>query len=199
MHGPWPRGRWTASADWCYWDYPLVELAGRTMGIVGFGRIGKEVARLARLFGMEVLASDARPIEPAEGITVADVDTIFRQSDVISLHCPLTPQTRHLVDRRRLGLMKRSAFLVNTSRGPLVDEAGLAEALNAGVIAGAGLDVLEEEPPPPTNPLLRAKNCWITPHIAWATKASRERLLQTVVENVQGFLEGTTRNVVTSG
>lgn len=189
-------GRWTASTDWCYWDYPLIELADRTMGIVGFGRIGQEVARLARALGMKVLACDSRPIAPAEGITESEVDTIFCQSDVVSLHCPLTPQTKHMVDRRRLGLMKRSALLINTSRGPLIDDEALAEALNAGRIAGAGLDVLSEEPPPATNPLLTAKNCWITPHIAWATKSARERLLQTVVDNVRAFLAGRPENVV---
>ena len=189
-------GRWTESVDWCYWDYPLVELADRTMGIVGFGRIGQEVARLARAFRMKIVASDARPIQPAEGITEADVDTVFRQSDFVSLHCPLTPQTRHLVDRRRLSLMKPTAFLINTSRGPLVDDEALAGALNAGQIAGAGLDVLSEEPPPATNPLLQAKNCWITPHIAWATKSARERLLTTVVDNVKAFLDGRPQNVV---
>ena len=189
-------GRWTTSTDWCYWDYPLVELADRTMGIVGLGRIGRQVSRLAQALGMSVLASDPRPIEPAEGIAAADVDTIFRQSDVVSLHCPLTPQTRHMVDRRRLGLMKRTALLINTSRGPLIDDEALAEALNAGQIAGAGLDVLSEEPPPPTNPLLRAKNCWITPHIAWATKSARQRLLETVVENMRSFLNGQPRNRV---
>jgi glycerate dehydrogenase len=191
--------RWTTSADWCYWDFPLIELADRTMGIVGFGRIGQEVAQVARALRMRVLASDARPIEPADGITGADVDTVFRQSDVVSLHCPLTPQTRHLVDRRRLGLMKRSAFLINTSRGPLIDDEALADALNAGQIAGAGLDVLSEEPPPAGNPLLRAQNCWITPHIAWATGSARARLLAIAVDNVRSFLEGRTRNVVNSG
>jgi glycerate dehydrogenase len=189
-------GRWTGSVDWCYWDYPLVELADRTMGIVGFGRIGQEVARLAQAFRMKILASDARPIRPAEGITEADVDTVFGHSDFVSLHCPLTPQTRHMVDRRRLSLMRPTAFLINTSRGPLVDDEALAGALNAGQIAGAGLDVLSEEPPPATNPLLQAKNCWITPHIAWATRSARERLLATVVENVRAFLEGRPQNVV---
>jgi len=192
------EGRWSASPDWCYWEHPLVELAGRTMGIVGFGRIGRQVSRLAQALGMLVVACDSRPIEPAEGITKVDVDAVFRQGDVVSLHCPLTPQTEHLVNHRRLALMKRSALLINTSRGPLIDEEALAEALNTGRIAGAGLDVLSEEPPPPMNPLLRAKNCWITPHIAWATKSARERLLQIVVDNVRSFLNGRPQNRVGS-
>lgn len=191
------EGRWTACEDFCYWDYPLVELAGLTMGVVGFGRIGRATARLAVAFGMEVLACD--PVLPAavpEGVEIVELDAIFRLSDVVSLHCPLTPETQQLVDRRRLALMKTSAFLINTSRGPLVDEQALAAALGSGGIAGAGLDVLSVEPPPPDNPLLRAENCFVTPHIAWATRAARERLLRTVVENLSAFLEGRPQNVV---
>ena len=191
------EGRWTACEDFCYWDYPLVELAGLTMGVVGFGRIGRATAGLALAFGMEVLACD--PVVPAavpEGVELVELEAIFRRSDVVSLHCPLTPQTQQLVDQRRLALMKTSAFLINTSRGPLVDEQALAAALGSGGIAGAGLDVLSVEPPPPDNPLLRAKNCFVTPHIAWATRAARERLLRTVVENVRAFLGGRPQNVV---
>ena len=189
--------RWTACEDFCYWDFPLVELAGLTMGIVGFGRIGRATAELALAFGMKVLAYD--PVLPAdvpEGVEIVDLDAIFRQSDAISLHCPLTPETQQLVDRERLALMKPSAFLINTSRGPLVDDLALAEALNSGGIAGAGLDVLSVEPPPPDNPLLGAKNCFVTPHMAWATRAARQRLLRTVVENVRAFLDGRPQNVV---
>jgi glycerate dehydrogenase len=190
-------GDWTRCPDFCYWNSPLIELAGRTMGLVGFGRIGRETGKLARAFGMNVIFYDIRPaaIPPEEGRAV-DLDTLFRESDVISLHCPLTPDTQGLVNRARLGLMKPTAFLINTSRGPLVDEAALADALNAGRIAGAGLDVLRVEPPRPDNPLLTAKNCFITPHIAWATRAARARLLESVVANVRAFLAGQPQNVV---
>lgn len=190
-------GRWTQSADWCYWERPLIELAGRTMGIVGFGRIGQATAVLARAFGMTVLACSAEPVESSDLVTGADLDTLFRDSDVISLHCPLTAETRNLVDRRRLSLMKPSAYLINTSRGALIDKAALAEALESGRIAGAGLDVLTEEPPPADHPLVGARNCTITPHIAWATREARQRLLDTAVENVRAFLAGHPRNVVT--
>jgi glycerate dehydrogenase len=190
-------GRWTRSPDFCYWDYPLIELAGLTMGLVGFGRIGRTVAELARALGMRVVVFDpALRAEDAQGVEVLSLDDLFSTSDVVSLHCPLTPETRHVVDRRRLALMKPTALLVNTSRGPLVDEAALAEALNAGRIAGAGLDVLLIEPPVADNPLLSAKNCCVTPHIAWATRAARQRLLTTAIDNVQAFLAGRPRNVV---
>ena len=189
-------GNWTRIDDFCYWESPLVELAGLTFGVVGFGRIGRAAAEIARAFGMKVLAHDVAPPPAAEGVCFVGLDELFRQSDVISLHCPLTPQTQQLVNAQRLGLMKPSAFLINTSRGPLVDQQALAEALNAGRIAGAGLDVLTIEPPPADNPLLGAKNCCITPHIAWATRAARKRLLDTAVANVRAFLAGTPQNVV---
>jgi len=190
------QGGWTRSIDWCYWDYPLLELAGRTMGIVGLGQIGRTTARIAQAFGMSVLASDPQVDRPPEGVRMAGLETLFRESDVVSLHCPLTPATERLVDRQRLSWMKPSAFLINTSRGALIDEAALAEALNADQIAGAGLDVLSVEPPPADNPLLSARNCYITPHIAWATRAARQRLLDIVVDNLKSFLAGTPRNVV---
>ena len=191
------EGRWSGCEDFCYWDFPLVELAGLTMGIVGFGRIGRATAELALAFGMKVLACDpVLPGDVPQGVEIVDLDAIFRQSDVISLHCPLTPETQQLVDWDRLALMKPSALLINTSRGPLIDEGALAEALNSGGIAGAGLDVLSVEPPPADNPLLGAENCFVTPHIAWATRAARKRLLRTVVENVRAFLEGRPQNVV---
>jgi glycerate dehydrogenase len=191
------EGRWSASPDWCYWDLPLIELEGLTMGIFGFGRIGAATARLARAFGMEVLATDTDPAAVfTAGIRPVETDDLFRMSDVLTLHCPLTADTAGLVNARTIGLMKRTAILINTSRGALVDSGALSAALNEGRIAGAGLDVLPEEPPPPDNPLLSARNCSITPHNAWATYSARKRLLDEVVENVSAFLRGTPRNVV---
>lgn len=190
------EGRWSKSVDWCYWDYPLVELAGQTMGIVGFGRIGQATARIALALGMSVLAYDAQAVAPSPGVSGTDLETLFRQSDVVSLHCPLTPKTERLINRDRLARMKPSAVLINTSRGGLVDEPALADALNRGQIAGAGLDVLSSEPPRPNNPLLTAKNCFITPHLAWATRAARQRLLRIVVQNLRTYLAGQPENVV---
>lgn len=191
------QGAWARSSDFCYWNFPLIELAGLTIGIVGYGRIGKAVARLGSAFGMHILMNDiAMPADMNSGIRSVDLDTLFRESDFISLHCPLTPQTKNLVNRERLKLMKPSAFLINTSRGPLVDEQALAEALNNKHIAGAGLDVLEQEPPAAENPLFTAKNCYITPHIAWATASARKRLMRVVVENVKAFLSGSPQNIV---
>lgn len=190
-------GRWSASVDFCYWDFPLVELSGLTLGVVGLGRIGRAVAALGQAFGMAVLAYDVAPSpQAAPGVTLVSLDELFSRSDVVSLHCPLTEQTRHLVNAQRLSLMKPTAFLINTSRGPLVDSSALAAALTAGRLAGAGLDVLEVEPPAADNPLLSAPNCAITPHIAWATRSARARLLSTVVENVKAFLAGRPVNVV---
>ncbi len=197
------EGRWTASADWCYWDFPLIELDGLTLGVIGLGRIGKAVADLAIAFGMRVIASKsssvAEPKFPSEGGTSIlrfELESVFRQSDVLSLHCPLTPETRLLVNEERLSWIKPTAFLLNTSRGMLVDEMALADALNSGRLAGAGLDVLSAEPPPAGNPLLTAKNCIITPHLAWATRAARARLMKVAVENVKAFLAGRPQNVV---
>jgi glycerate dehydrogenase len=191
------EGRWSRSADFCYWDHPLVELDNLTLGIVGFGSIGRAVAQLGAAFGMSVLVhTRAAPARDSRPVRFADLATVFRESDVVSLHCPLTPETRELVNAERLASMKSSAFLLNTSRGPLIDEAALAGALNSGRIAGAALDVLAIEPPPANNPLLRARNCLITPHIAWATRAARARLMQTAVANVRAFLEGRPQNVV---
>ncbi len=190
------EGRWTSCPDFCYWDYPLIELADLKMGIVGFGRIGRATGKLAQAFGMQVLAYDTIKIPATDGIEVVDLDTLFRNADVVSLHCPLTPETEKLVNRERLAVMKETAFLINTSRGPLVDGAALAVALKENQIAGAALDVLEIEPPPADNPLLRAKNCLVTPHIAWATRSARRRLLNTAVQNVKAFVTGTPQNVV---
>ena len=209
-HGAGVRaGRWCDCPDFCYWDGPLIELEGLTLGVVGYGQIGQAVARLALAFGMRVLVSvrsrppgvpdvtDAlRAGAPLPEMGLCSLDDLFRHSDIVSLHCPLTDQTAGLVDRRRLALMRPSALLINTGRGGLVDEAALAEALNGGAIAGAGLDVLSREPPLPDNPLLQARNCVITPHLAWATQAARRRLIREVARNVQAFLEGRPINVV---
>jgi glycerate dehydrogenase len=192
------QGRWTACADWCYWDFPLIELAGLTLGIVGFGRIGNAVAHIAHAFGMEVVVRNSSRTTLPEFVRQADLEELLRISDVVSLHCPLTVETKHLISRDHLRLMKPTAFLLNTARGPLVDDAALAEALNSGQIAGAGLDVLTDEPPSADNPLLRARNCIITPHNAWATRAARARLLQIAVANVKAFLAGQPQNVVST-
>ena len=174
--------KWVDCPDYCYWDFPQIELAGLTMGIIGYGQIGREVEKLARAFGMNVI------VERGEHV--------FRESDVVSLHCPLKPETQGMINASRLASMKPTALLINTARGGLIVERDLADALNAGRIAGAGLDVLSTEPPSPDNPLLTAKNCFITPHLAWATKASRVRLLHATVANVQAFLAGKPQNVV---
>ena len=190
-------GRWTSSPDFSYWDTPLIEISGLTMGIIGFGKIGQTTAKLALAFGMNVIFYDiAEPSYVPNGCEFVKLDDIFRNSDVISLHCPLTPETNKIINKERLELMKKTAFLINTSRGPVVDEKALAEALNNERIAGAGLDVLTEEPPAENNPLLKAKNCYITPHIAWATIAARKRLLKVAVDNVASFLAGKIQNVV---
>ena len=190
------EGRWIRSPDWCYWDSPLIELDGLTLGLVGFGRIGRAVAELAAAFGMQVLAYDPLVKSTPACVRVVDLEILFRDSDIVSLHCPLTPETRNLVNADRLSGMKPTALLLNTSRGPLVDEQALADALNSGGIAGAALDVLATEPPPASNPLLSAKNCIITPHISWATRAARSRLMDIAVDNVRAFLRGKPQNVV---
>src|SRR5437667_9262675 len=189
-------GRWTKCPDFCYWDYPLVELESLAMGIVGLGRIGKAVAELALAFRMNVLATVLTSRQAPPGVQFVELETLFRRSDVVSLHCPLTPETKNLVNAQRLALMKPTAFLLNTSRGPLVDERALADALNCGRIAGAAVDVLSVEPPLADNPLLRAKDCLVTPHIAWATRAARSRLMQVAIANVRAFIAGEPENVV---
>jgi len=191
-------GDWSRSRDFCYWNFPLVELAGLTMGIIGLGRIGQTTARLALDFGMKVIYFDVeKSITPQLDAQAVDLDTLFKESDVVSLHCPLTDSNYRLVNEQRLQLMKPTAFLINTSRGPLIDEKALADALNTGKIAGAGLDVLSQEPPEADNPLLKAKNCYITPHIAWATKAARQRLMDIAVANIRAFVNGRPQNAVT--
>jgi len=186
-------GRWSACPDFCYWDGDLVELAGLTLGIVGYGRIGRGVAEVGRAFGMRILHHGRSASADPER---ADLDTLLRQSDVVSLHCPLTPENRGFVDARRLALMKPTAFLLNTSRGLLVNEADLAAALAAGTIAGAGLDVLSVEPPSAANPLLTAPHCVITPHVAWATRNARVRLVDVAAANLAAFVAGRPQNVV---
>lgn len=190
------QGKWSSCPDFSYFNTPLTELAGKRFGIYGYGNIGKAVASIASAFGMEVLVCSRRPQEQLPGVVKVDVDDLFRLSDVVSLHCPLTPETCNLVDSRRLSLMKPSAVLINTGRGPLVDESALAEALKNGKIAGAGLDVLCSEPPAADNPLIDAPRCIVTPHISWATKEARERLMTIAVDNVSAYIAGSPTNVV---
>ncbi len=190
-------GKWSASKDFCYWDYPLVELEGITLGIVGYGGIGKAVARIGLAFGMNILIYNRSvPPDLPDGITYSDLDNLIHSSDIISLHCPLTPQTKGMINKESLAQMKKTAYLINTSRGPLIVENDLADFLNEGRIAGAAMDVLDVEPPDKNCPLLTAKNCYITPHIAWATIASRERLMSIAVENIKSYLAGNPQNVV---
>ena len=191
------EGRWTAAPDWCFWDFPLVELKHNTLGIIGLGRIGRATARLGHAFGMQVIACNRSPVKDPEVARMVDLETVFRESDVVSLHCPLTAENEKLVSAERLRLMKPTAILINTSRGPLVDEQALADALNNDRLAGAGVDVVSTEPPSGDNPLFAAKNCYVTPHIAWATRAARARLLDIAVENVAAFLRGEPQNLVT--
>lgn len=191
------RGRWTANADFCYWDTPLLELAGKKMGIVGFGHIGQATARIAQAFGMEVgvFTSKEQSALPV-GMKKMELDELFASCDVVSLHCPLTPSTKEIVNAKRLNAMKPNAILINTGRGPLVHEQDLADALNEGRIAAAGLDVLSVEPAAEGNPLLSARNCFITPHIAWATEEARIRLMNIAVHNLRSYQEGKVVNNV---
>ncbi len=191
-------GKWAESKDFCYWNFPLVELAGKTIGIIGFGTIGQKVADVATAFGMNVLGNSRNPTEQSnrKNFQWASIPEILEKSDIISIHCPLTKETEGLINTSNLLKMKSSAFLINTSRGPIVVDADLAEALNKGIIAGAAIDVLSVEPPSKDNPLFSAKNCIITPHIAWATKEARERLLNMAIENIQYFYKGTPKNIV---
>jgi len=191
------KGRWTDSADFCYWDTRLVELDGKKMGIVGFGNIGQATARIAQAFGMDVYVytSKEQHLLP-QGMKKISLDGIFAECDVVSLHCPLTPTTKEMVNAERLKLMKAHSILINTGRGPLINEQDLADALNEGRIAAAGLDVLSIEPSVKDNPLLTAKNCFITPHIAWATKEARTRLMNIAVGNLKAYQEGNVMNNV---
>lgn len=186
-------GRWSASKDFCFWDGTLLELSGLTLGIVGYGRIGQAVGEIGRAFGMRVLACRRTPVQ---GVDAVGLEQVFRESDVLSLHCPLTAETKEIIRAETLAWMKPSALLINTSRGGLVREADLAAALENGRIAGAGLDVLTMEPPRADHPLLGARNCLVTPHIAWATRAARARLIAAAIENLRRFQEGRPQNVV---
>ncbi|MEM9141949.1 MAG: D-2-hydroxyacid dehydrogenase [Bacteroidota bacterium] len=191
-------GRWSSNPDFSFWDFPLIELAGKTMGIIGFGRIGQATAKLANAFGMQVLAHarNPRPELEHEQCRYTDLDGLFKQSDIISLHCPLTPETEGIINNGNIAKMKDGAMVINTARGPLVVEEDLKRALDTGKLAGAALDVASTEPIDPNNPLLTAKNCILTPHIAWAPKEARTRLMNTVVGNFQAYLDGNPINVV---
>ncbi len=192
------EGKWSRSPDFSFRDYPLVELAGKNLGIIGFGDIGQRVADVGTALGMRIIAYSRTQTDQSHrsNFRWGDLDTLLAESDVVTIHAPLTPQTDSLINASTLAKMKSSAFLLNTARGPIIDEADLAEALNAGQIAGAGLDVLSAEPPVPDNPLFAAKNCVITPHIAWATKEARTRLMGMVADNVQAYVDGKPINVV---
>ncbi len=191
------EGRWQNGADWCFWDRPLTELDGKTMGIIGFGRIGRQVGRIASALGMKVLAYNRSECD--EGCAIGryvSLEELLAQSDVISLHCPLFPETEGIINKAAISKMKDGVILLNTSRGPLIVEQDLADALNSGKVRAAAMDVVSEEPIRAENPLLTAKNCWITPHIAWASKESRQRIMDCTVENLRGFLSGKSVNVV---
>ena len=190
-------GKWERSADWCFWDYPLIELSGKTMGIIGFGRIGQSTGAIAKAMGMNILAYDAYPSDTGRAIAqYVSLDELLSRSDVIALHCPLFPETQGLVNKDTIARMKDGVILLNNSRGPLVVEQDLADALNAGKVYAAGLDVVSTEPIRGDNPLLTAKNCIITPHISWAAREPRQRILDTTVENVSAYLGGVPVNVV---
>ena len=191
------KGRWTNSKDFCFWDSPLIELREKKIGLIGLGHTGYTTARIAIGFGMQVFAySSKSPFQLPPEIKKMELDELFSECDIISLHCPLTEDTRELVNARRLSMMKPTAILINTGRGPLINEQDLADALNNGKIYAAGVDVLSSEPPCADNPLLTAKNCYITPHIAWATKAARERLMSIMLNNLKGYINGSPENIV---
>lgn len=190
-------GRWAESGEWTFWDYPMIELAGKTMGIIGFGRIGQNVGRIAKALGMNVIAFNrSRSAEGAEIAEYVELDELLHRADVISLHCPLFPETRGIINRETISKMKDGVIIINNSRGPLVVEQDLADALNSGKVYAAGLDVVSSEPISADNPLLKAKNCLITPHISWAPKESRQRIMDCTVENIRAFQAGKPQNVV---
>lgn len=191
------QGRWESNADWCFWDYPLIELADKTMGIIGFGRIGQQTGRIAKAMGMNILAYDSFQSDSGREIgTYVDLDTLLAQSDVIALHCPLFPETQGIINKETIAKMKDGVILLNNSRGPLIVEQDLADALNSGKVYAAGLDVVSTEPIRGDNPLLQAKNCIITPHISWAPKESRQRIMDCAVSNLQAYQNGAPVNVV---
>ena len=192
------RGDWTKNKDWCFWNHPLIELAGKTMGIIGFGRIGQGTARIAQAMGMKVLAYDTyhNPELVSDTSTYASLDQVFASSDVITLHCPLFPETEGIINKDTISRMKDGVMIINNSRGPLIVEADLRDALNSKKVAGAAVDVVSTEPISMDNPLLDADNCIITPHIAWAPKESRQRLMEIAVKNLEAFLNGAAQNVV---
>jgi glycerate dehydrogenase len=192
------QGDWAWAVDFSYWNSPLVELAGKTIGIIGFGNIGQKVGDVATAFGMNIIGNSRTRTDQSQrkNFRWADIPELLEQSDVVSIHCPLFPETKGLINTENLKRMKRSAFLLNTSRGPIIVDQDLAEALNNDIVAGAGIDVLSVEPPRADNPLFKAKNCIITPHIAWATKEARTRLMEVVVSNLAAFIKGNPVNVV---
>ena len=192
------EGRWENNPDWCFWDYPLIELDGKVMGIIGYGRIGQATGRIAQALGMKVLAYDAyrNPALESETCQYADLDEVLAKSDVIALHCPLFSETEGMINRESIAKMKDGVIILNNSRGPLIVEKDLAEALNSGKVAAAGLDVVSTEPIKGENPLLKAKNCILTPHISWAPKESRQRLMDIAVDNLEMFLKGKVQNAV---
>lgn len=191
------EGRWEACPDWCFWDYPLIELAGKTIGIIGFGRIGQQTGRIAKAMGMTALASGSRPTDSGREIAqYVELDELFARSDVIALHCPLFPNTKGIINKDSIAKMKDGVIIINNSRGQMVVEQDLADALNSGKVAFAGLDVVSTEPIRADNPLLKAKNCIITPHMSWGSQGSRQRIMDTTAENVKAFLAGSPVNVV---
>ena len=191
------NGKWQNHEDWCYWDFPLIELDGKTMGIIGFGRIGQATGRMASAMGMKILAYDIHPSESGKEIAdYVDLDILLAQSDVIVLHCPLFPETKGIINIDNISKMKDGVIIINNSRGPLINEADLAEALNCGKVYAAGLDVVSVEPIKADNPLLKAKNCIITPHISWAAKESRQRIMDAAIENAKAYIAGKPINVV---
>jgi glycerate dehydrogenase len=190
------KGRWTNSDSFCFWDYPLIELHEKKIGLIGLGQTGFSTARIAMGFGMNICAYTSKMrLQLPHEIKKMELDEIFSECDIVSLHCPLTKDTYEMVNARRLALMKPTSILINTGRGPLINEQDLADALNSGAIYAAGLDVLSTEPPQADNPLLTARNCFITPHIAWATKAARERLMEIMVDNVKAYISGKPINI----
>ena len=191
------NGDWAACPDFCYWKTPLIELAGKTMGIIGFGRIGRQTGAIARAMGMQVLATGSRPCDEGRAIAeYVDLDTVLRQSDVIYLHCPLFPETTGIINKDTIAKMKDGVIILNMARGPMIVEEDLAQALNSGKVYAAGMDVVSQEPIRADNPLLTAKNCFITPHIAWASRECRQRIMDITEQNIRSFLEGNVRNRV---